>query len=103
LNLVGFKYKVEYDDDGLQARQYGVIAEQAHDLGLCPLVYYADAANPSRETVDGFAYERHSVWLQEATKLRFQENEAKIEALEAKNQSLEERIAALESLLQGQN
>ena len=80
LQMVGFDYIKKVDPD--QNRQYGVIAEQAHDLGLCALVYYEDECNPSRETIDGFSYERHSIWLQAASKIRFEELEARIAELE---------------------
>lgn len=81
LDIVSFNLKKEYCKK--QVTKYGVIAEQALELGLHELVGYDDEGN-----VDYFAYDKLSL----ACLQLIQEQDKKIKELERKIESLEKGV-----------
>lgn len=81
LDIVSFNLKKEYCRE--QVTKYGVIAEQALELGLHELVGYDDDGN-----VDYFAYDKLSL----ACLQLIQEQDKKIKELERKIESLEKEV-----------
>lgn len=80
LDIVSFNLKKEYCRE--QVTKYGVIAEQALEVGLHELVGYDDEGN-----VDYFAYDKLSL----ACLQLIQEQDKKIKELERKIESLEKK------------
>jgi len=81
LDIVSFNLKKEYCRE--QVTKYGVIAEQALEVGLHELVGYDDKGN-----VDYFAYEKLSL----ACLQLIQEQDKKIKELERKIENLEKGV-----------
>lgn len=75
LALDGISYTSKCDGDDQSVRHFGVIADQAHDLGLTGLVHYGEGGE-----VEGFQYERATAFLLEIVKRM----SAKISTLEDK-------------------
>ena len=81
-------------------REIGFIAEEFDDLGLCELVIYDRENRP-----DGVAYQMISLYLLEVLKDEAEtsnEQQKAINQLEQKNRKLEERVEALERMMQRQ-
>ncbi len=81
-------------------REIGCIAEEFDELGLCELVIYDQEGRP-----DAIAYQMISLYLLEVLKDEVEttrEQEKAINQLERKNRKLEERVDALERMMQRQ-
>lgn len=72
----------------------GFIAEEIEELGLIPLVRYADEGGPE-PVPDGLNYERFGA----AQQVVLQKHEAEIQELRAENEDLRGRLAKIEALL----
>ena len=80
LRVVNFKYKKDYLGDQEQTIQHGLIAEEVADLGLSPLIIYDDNNEPN-----AVHYDKIPLFLIKVA----QEQQLKIEELEARIQALE--------------
>ncbi len=81
-------------------REIGCIAEEFDELGLCELVIYDQEGRP-----DAIAYQMISLYVLEVLKDEVEtsrEQEKAINQLEQKNRKLEERVDALERMMQRQ-
>ena len=104
LRPVTFLYKPEYDD-GSHALQYGLIAEEVAKI-YPDMVGYDKDGQPSSVKYQSLApmllneVQKQNAQIHLKTQVQLEEGENR--RLEEQNQKFEERLAALEALLAGQ-